>query len=324
MTEAAFYTVTGRDFFPGAVALINSLRVLGHAEPVFVLDCGMEPGQRDRLERHATVLDAPSDAPPSLLKLVAPQSRPANTMVLLDADVIVTRPLTELIETVSGGRLLAFENDHQRFFAEWGELLDLDVEPGRPYVSTCAVFVDAALASTLLPIAHRRQLEVDRGRTWLEDGPESDPLYFLDQDVLNAILAARLRPEQVEALEGRLAANPPFGGLRLADPGTLRCAYRDGAAPYLLHHWARKPWLAPVRSNPYSRLLSRLLLGPDVALRLDDGELPLRLRTGPAAGAARFGVDAALTVPGARRRLTRRSPRIKAWPNARSAGAERR
>jgi hypothetical protein len=315
MIDAAFYTVTGRDFFVGAVALLNSLRLAGHDEPVFLLDCGLDHDQRTRLESHATVLPARSDEPPSLLKLVAPQRHPARTMVLLDADVIVTRSLAELIEIASGGRLLAFENDRQRFFGEWAELLDLEIQQGRPYVSSCAVFVDAAVASEVFPLAHRRQLDADPGSTWLGEGPESDPLYYLDQDVLNAVIAARLRPERVKAMDGRLAPNPPFRRLRVVDQRTLSCAFRDGTEPYLLHHWARKPWLAPVRSNVYSRLLTRLLLAPDLPIRLDARELPLRMRTGPAAGAARFGTDAALTVPGARRRLTRRSPKIKAWPN---------
>ena len=56
----AFYAVTGRDFFPGAVALLNSLRLLGHDEPLLVVDCGMTARQRELLAEHATVLAAPS------------------------------------------------------------------------------------------------------------------------------------------------------------------------------------------------------------------------------------------------------------------------
>ena len=108
------------------------------------------------------------------------------------------------------------------------------------------------------------------------------------------------------ALDARLAPIPPFAGVRLLEPQGLRCAYRDGARPYLLHHASRKPWLVRMRSNVYSRLLTRLLLAPDVALRLDPGELPLVLRTGSAAGAARLVTDLLMTVPGAVRRLRRR------------------
>jgi len=48
----------------------------------------------------------------------------------------------------------------------------------------------------------------------------------------------------------------------------------SGAEPYFLHHVRAKPWLEPVAPNPYTRLLPRLLLEADVALRLGPDELP--------------------------------------------------
>ena len=74
----AFYCVTGRDFFPGAVALLNSLRLLGHEEPFYVCDCGLTPGQRARLDPHAVLVDAPAGAAPSTQKLVAPRAAHAR------------------------------------------------------------------------------------------------------------------------------------------------------------------------------------------------------------------------------------------------------
>ena len=44
---ATFYTVTDAEFFPGTVALLNSLRLVGHREPLVVLDNGLTPEQRD-------------------------------------------------------------------------------------------------------------------------------------------------------------------------------------------------------------------------------------------------------------------------------------
>jgi hypothetical protein len=311
---AAFYCVTGRDFFPGAVALLNSLRLVGHREPLFVLDCGMSAWQRELLAPHATIVTAPSDAPPSLLKATLPLSRPARTMVLLDADVIVTRPLTGLIEQAGAGRFVAFENDRPRFFAEWAQLLDLPSVPRRPYVTSSAVVVGCEPAQRVLPLADERATSVDRRGTWFGRGAESHPLYYLDQDVLNAVVASQLRENEVVVLDRRLSANPPFQGLRLRDRTALRCAYRDGAEPYLLHHWARKPWLTPVRRNLYSRLLTRLLLGPDVPVRVDPARLPLELRTGVAAEARRLRLDVTLAVPGVRRRILRREGKTTAWP----------
>ena len=313
---AAFYCVTGRDFFPGAVAMLNSLRVVGHTEPLFVLDCGLEPAQRRLLAPHVTLIPAPSEAAPSLLKLVAPRTNPAAVMVLLDADLIVTRPLTELIEAASRGSLVGFENDTQRHFPEWGELLELGPVRRGPYLTTSALFFGGETGQRLMPLVEERQMRVEPERTWIAGGAENDPLYFHDQDVFNAVAHSRLEPDRVVALEARLAPIPPFAGVRLLDEATLRCAYRDGTEPYLLHHCFRKPWLVRMRTNVYSRLLTRLLLAGDVPMRLDPDQLPLRLRTGAAARAGRVGTDLLLTAPGVARRLRRRPARVTAWPRS--------
>jgi hypothetical protein len=58
--------------------------------------------------------------------------------------------------------------------------------------------------------------------------------------------------------------------------------------------------------------MTRLLLGPDVALRLEPADLPLRLRTGALAGAARIATDIGVGGPGyLRRRILPR--RNRAW-----------
>ena len=46
-TPARFYCVADERYFLGAVGMINSLRLQGHAEPIHVLDCGLRPGQRE-------------------------------------------------------------------------------------------------------------------------------------------------------------------------------------------------------------------------------------------------------------------------------------
>jgi hypothetical protein len=318
MSGVAFYCVTGRDFFPGAVALVNSLRLNGHFDPIRVLDCGMDPEQRDQLASQATILPAPSDAPPSMLKLVAPQALPADVMFLLDADIIVTRPLDDLITEAARGRLVAFENESSRFFPQWGEMLGLGpVRRGR-YVMSSAIGLDRQLGRQILPLVEAKQLEVDTDRTWLAGSrDEAAPFFYADQDVLNAVIAARLGTDRVFALDSRLAAVPPFEGLRIVDARAARCAYPDGSEPYLLHHYFRKPWLVRMRSNVYSRLLTRLLLANDVALRLDPAAVPPRLRTGPAAALVRAAVDVVVGGPAAlRRRLAGRPRVIEAWPSS--------
>jgi hypothetical protein len=117
-------------------------------------------------------------------------------------------------------------------------------------------------------------------------------LLYADQDVLNAILASRVERERLVVLDSRLEAIPPFDGLRVIDERTLRCAYQDGVEPYVVHHYLVKPWLQPTHHGVYSRLLRRLLIAPDVAVKVPERELPLRMRSGLLAYADRKRVNA--------------------------------
>jgi hypothetical protein len=320
---AAFYCVSDARFFPGAVALINSLRMLGHPEPIYLLDCGLADRQRELLEPHVTVVPAPSDTPPYMLKTIAPLKHPADVAILIDVDMIATRPLGELIARASAGRVVAFKNDRDRFVPRWGEILDLGPARRLPYVSVALVFLGGLVGHEVLRLMDDRQARVDFDLTlYGEDHPEY-PFRYPEQDVLNAILCTRVEPERVVALEHRLAPTPPFDGLRILDEGALRCSYSDGTEPYALHHFHRKPWLVRLRSNVYSRLLTRLLLAPDVPLRLDPDELPRRLRTGLAASAHRAGLDTVLIVPGVRRRIKERASGPGRRGSARAGGGPR-
>jgi len=294
--------------------MINSLRLLGHAEPVYVLDCGLTPHQQQLLAPHASLVPAPEHAPPWLLKTVAPLCHPANVMVLIDADIIVTRSLGRLIEQAAEPRVIAVENDTDRFVPEWGELLHLGEVRRQPYVSSGLVFLGDPLGQEVLTLMAQLQDRVDFDRSFWRANDRDYPFLYGDQDVLNAILASRVERERVVALENRLAPNPPFQGLRLLDQATLRCAHRDGTESYALHNFYRKPWLVRTRSNPYSRLLTRLLLADDVSLRLHPSELPLRLRSGLRARVARLAVDVVVGVPAYLHRRVSPGPRgSKGW-----------
>jgi hypothetical protein len=317
-TRAAFYCVTDSRYFLGAVGMVNSLRLLGHQEPVYVLDCGLAVDQRELLAPHVTLVPAPSDAPPWLLKTVAPLRHPAEVMVLIDADIIVTRSLSELIEQAAAPRVIAIENDTDRFVPEWGELLGLGEVRRQPYVSSGLVLVGEPLGREVLTLMGRLQDRVDFDRSFWRANDPDYPFLYGDQDVLNAILASRVERASTVELENRLAPNPPFAGVRVLDPVTLRCANRDGTEPYALHNFYRKPWLVRTRSNPYSRLLTRLLLASDVSLRLDPSLVPLRLRTGPGAQLARMAVDLLVGVPAYVHRRVSPGPRgSKGWADPR-------
>ncbi|HYU59175.1 MAG TPA: hypothetical protein VEK39_00305 [Solirubrobacterales bacterium] len=320
MSGAAFYCVADQRYFLGAVGLVNSLRLVGHDEPIFLLDCGLTVEQRELLAPHLTLVDAPADAPPTLLKTIAPLRHPAETVALIDTDLIVTRRLTELLERASEGRVVAFRNDMDRFVAEWGAVLDLGSVRRQPYVAFAFVCMDRSLASVVLGLIEDRQGRIDFDRsTWGRHDPDY-PLLYADQDVLNAILASRVEADRVVALDDRLAPVPPFRGLRVVDEGSLRCAYEDGTEPYVVHHFVVKPWLEPTHHGVYSRLLRRLLIGDDVTIRVPPDRIPLRLRRGARAFVERKRVNAR-----ERFRLHVREPLSSSFggPGARRGGSEK-
>jgi hypothetical protein len=122
-----------------------------------------------------------------------------------------------------------------------------------------------------------------------DDLDASYPFYFADQDVLNAVLATEIEPDRLQVLPRRTEAITPFEGLRLIDARTLRCAYQDGAEPYAVHQFLpTKPWLEASEPGVYSTLLRRLLLGPDVAVRVPRREIPAHLRNDLVRRVARF------------------------------------
>jgi hypothetical protein len=310
VNEAAFYCVADSSYFLGAVGMLNSLRVLGHREPLFILDCGLTGAQRELLAPHAALIPGPGDVPPCLLKTIAPLRHPAEVMVLIDADIVATRSLAGLMERASEGCVLAIKDGEDRYFPEWGDLLGTAMPRRQPYVSSSLVILGGGPGQEVVRLMDELQAQVDiQGTPFATRVPDraffrgdyataatSHPFFYPEQDVLNAILAAKLDPRQVEVLDRRLEADPPFAGVRVIDEMALRCAYRDGTEPYALHHFAVKPWLEPARHGPYSRLLRRLLTGADVPMRISEEELPLRLRSGVRAWLARKRVDVGETI----------------------------
>ncbi len=85
-----------------------------------------------------TIVQAPPEAPPYLLEDVAPLAHPAEVMVLIDVDMIVSRSLGELIERAAEGRVVAFGTGYDRFVAEWATLLGLGELRRHQYVSSGA------------------------------------------------------------------------------------------------------------------------------------------------------------------------------------------
>src|SRR5438094_10037930 len=94
--EVAFYSVLQRQWFLGTVAFVNSLRLTGHREPIYLLDKGLEPWQRDLLDGEVRWVAPDPRLHPWLSKTLAPLRHPAEVMVLIDGDIIVLPHMGEL------------------------------------------------------------------------------------------------------------------------------------------------------------------------------------------------------------------------------------
>jgi hypothetical protein len=326
MLETAFYCIADRRHFLGAVALLNSLRVVGHDEPFFLLDAGLTADQRAFIADHAVVIAAPQNVHPVFLKPHGPTQYPAGVAIVFDADIIVTRPLTGLIEKARSGQLVAFVDNpphHDRFFPEWQAALDLGPLRRQPYFAAGQLFIPRQMAQDLLPAWEAAQEMIDVDRTWFGRGKLFEPFYFADMDAINAIASASLRPDEITFLDHRLAPTPPFAGLSLVDKRSLSCRYADGTQPFLLHHFLAKPWIRATRTTIYSSLLTRLLLGGDVVARVDKGWVPLRLRKGHLADLDRRRAHLQATIrSNARRQLGRFGirTRLAAWRSRHATG----
>ena len=288
--DATFYAVSDSRYFPGLVALVNSIRLTGHDHRIVVGDCGLRPEQRELLASHCTVLDLPRNmaANPVVLKPFPYLAEPDGVAVLIDADMIVTGSLDPIIGMAAEGKVCAFPDpESKRWFPEWRELFDLPANPRRQtYV--CAGFV--AFSTVHFPDLLERwwhcSVRVPAHRTLGGGAPNSDPLAQADQDALNALLMSEVRPEALKVLP--IEAMPTWSGLartRVVDARTLACALHD--TPTLVLHAAGtgKPWdpqrgWKRLKRDAYVILARRLLLGPDVPIRLRPGQLPLWLQAG--------------------------------------------
>ena len=310
MDELAFYCVCDREHFPGLVALVNSLRVLGHDEPVYVLDCGFEPWQRDtlRLDPKVVAVSDESSLHPMLVKATLPLARPARTMVVVDVDIIFTARLDGLVETATrtGKPILFPDTWGDRFEPAW-ERLGYGPPVPHPYVASGQFVLPVQSGVEFLRVWEEGLLRFAADSSLSRSGlaPEADPFRFPDMDVLNAMIGTAIPLDSFVLADVAAAAYPPFAGMRIVDRERLAVEAADGSRPLLLHHFLGKPWNALVAPSPYSRLMTRLLCEDDVALRLPRRRVAPSLQAGPVGAIARRYVVARLATRG-KLGLTRR------------------
>ena len=214
LPEVAYYTVTNAEHYPGAVALLNSLRLLGEDAPFVIVDCGLTSAQRDKLADHAHIVPRSGELHPTYQKPTGPLAYPAEIMVIIDADVIVNRPLTPLYEPAARGKIVVWEERiPDRFFSEWSSV---GLGPARyqPYVNGGHFILSAETAPAFWKVYVDVQDALDQRETRAggADGQLSGsyPFFFCDQDVLTRSSArgTTAAPFACRGVSGRTRPSP--------------------------------------------------------------------------------------------------------------------
>ena len=284
-----FFTISDAGFFPGTVALLNSLRLLGHTDELVVLDLGLTPEQRARLApAGVSFVSTPDNAHPWVLKPVAAAADARGVVVLVDSDMVVTSSMEPIVRAAREGKFCVFPDhpsDHGRWFREWSDLFELSAPLRHATYANAGVIAFSAdvwpeflerWSRACRPMAGRRTVRTD-----------SEPDGQMDQDALNALLMSEIPESSVELLPGY---EWDMREVELVDLHTLECV-SGGQTQTLLHTptspklWQEGGWRR-VERGAYVELMPRLLLGPDVVLRLEPDEIPLWMRRGVLAGIA--------------------------------------
>ena len=129
-----FFTLSDARYFPGLVALVNSLRLQGRTDPITVLDLGLHDVQREALRAECDLVVPPALTPrhPWLLEPQACMLREAETVVYVDADIIVTDSLDRVIDAARNGRICVYADvPPTRWFADWEHVFGLGGPPRR-------------------------------------------------------------------------------------------------------------------------------------------------------------------------------------------------
>jgi hypothetical protein len=112
----------------------------------------------------------------------------------------------------------------------------------------------------------------------LSDLRPDSPMLEADQDALNAILMSEVPEADVPELATKGALPGDLPETLIVNERALECSFR-GRPVSLLHYtgspkpWERGGWTR-VRADPFVRLLRRVLVEEDVAVRLGPEQMP--------------------------------------------------
>ena len=288
--DAAFYTVANSKYFLGLTGLINSLRLTGHSQPIFVVDAGLTAAQRTALAGQCEFVPAPPVAVPraSLWKAAGPRARPAEVVLLIDSDIVVTGSLEPIFEAARNGQICAYPDpDGARWFAEWHTLYDLPPMRRQTYVNSGVVAVSTRAWPHFLDrwweLCQRIRTH-PRLYTGGRNGSTSQP----DQDAFNALMMSEFPAEALvplEAQEAPISDDANREEIEVLEERSFSCI-RQGA-PVRLVHYACQPkcWAPEARAqsqyHAYARLLVRATTWPDAPVRLARSAIPYWMRPDP-------------------------------------------
>jgi len=292
------FTIADQDYFLGLAALVNSLRFHGCEAPLTVLDLGLTPSQREIFGAHCEFLSRPDLAGlhPWLLHPYACTLRPADIVIYVDADVIVTQPLDEIVDCARRGQICVFRDTAAtRWFMEWQSIFCLRVSP-RHQTYANAGFL--AFSTKHFPTLLSRWSECCRllvgARTIYDARAMASPTALAGQDALNAVLMSEIAPGQVDCRSSSAQGPDDLIRTRVTDRTRVQCLL-DGQPTTLLHSWGPvKPWRdrasRSLRRTAYVRCLRRLLTGADVAVQIPAAMAPRWLRPGARGAATLWGL----------------------------------
>jgi hypothetical protein len=295
VTGATYVTIADENFFVGAVALINSLRLTGNDGRIVVLDAGLTERQRRTLAEACDVCDPPVSKTGVFVVFLKPAVcllGLTGTVVLVDSDVIVTRRFSPILDQAAAGKICVIgseANPNRRFPDAWRASLGL----------RSPVRVQGYMGAGLIA------LDIDRWgdfmQRWLElcelvppersdlpfelpwEDVQDNPFSYPEMDVMNALFMSEVPSESIVDLGLQASPGPPDNDMvRILDRSKLRCL-NGSEEPYVLHYWNRpKAWLRGARPHlafdAYVELMARLLSADDVPVRVDAQELPIWLR----------------------------------------------
>lgn len=321
-----FFTIADSGYFLGLVALVNSLRLQAHHDPVTVLDLGLLPEQRAALGAQCEFVRPESGLArhPFFLEPYVCLLRPAQTVVYVDSDIIVTHSLDRILAAARRGKVCAFPDmNPERWFAQWQDIFGLAAPPRhQTYVNAGFLAFSTGHFPTLLQRWSEGCARIAGHPTHHKTRDLTRPTALTSQDALNAVLMSEVARDRIEIQPPRAAAQGPdeLAATSVINRTTLACRFGDRPV-VLLHAWGRhKPWAleeaTKLRRTAYLICLRRLLVARDMPVRTSGNHAPRWLRPG-FTGAATLRMLTALSRARrvawrVRHRITALSPRSRA------------